>query len=147
MLDATGFDKPFQEISQIDNAPFTAELRALEALCSSRRQLELLSLQEIQHLLDRLNKLQSEVVELEASSAEKPLLAAIFRLSADLSEHLMARLMDSYNDKQHSIDFLQQELSRKLRDQNTTSRLLRQTQALRVQTQHYGETLALGHML
>jgi uncharacterized protein Yka (UPF0111/DUF47 family) len=133
----------------IENTPLsqiTDELNELEMLYSRKERFKQLSPAEMREILGRLHQIQETLPD-SPQQLHKVLLTAVTRLSADISNHMMDKLVDTVQQKQHSIDFLQQELSRKLREQHTASQLLNQTQRLRVKTQQLSDEFQLGSIL
>lgn len=124
----------------------TDELNELEILYSRKERFKQLSPAEMREILGRLHQIQETLPD-SPQQLHKVLLTAVTRLSADISNHMMDKLVDTVQQKQHSIDFLQQELSKKLREQHTASQLLNQTQQLRVKTQRLSDEFQLGSIL
>lgn len=115
-----------------------------------------LSLEEAAHILDQVElfhleaRCYQELVEmgeLPASAETEYLIAAGCRLASDLSEKVMLRIVDVLDSRQHSLDFLYQELRKKLRDKHQASCLLQKAQEIRQLTHETGETCGLGMVL
>ena len=133
----------------IENTPLsqiTDELNELEILYSRKERFKQLTPAEMREILGRLHQIQETLPD-SPQQLHKVLLTAVTRLSADISNHMMDKLVDTVQQKQHSIDFLQQELSKKLREQHTASQLLNQTQQLRVKTRRLSDEFQLGSIL
>lgn len=124
----------------------TDELNELELLYSQKARFRQLTNDETRRMLERLHRIQKALPE-EPQCSQKAILTAVARLSADISNLLMDKLVDSVQQKQHSIDFLQQELSRKLREQHAANQLLSQTQQFRLKTQQLSDDFQLGSIL
>lgn len=120
-----------------------------------KRHLAKLSLDEASGLLERVDDFQSRVSRLQESSAAdfglsrdtQLLIAAGCRVSADLSEQVLSRIIDILQDKQHSIDFLHQELRHKIRGQHQANQLVTRVQRQRAFNSRLGEAVGLGMIL
>jgi hypothetical protein len=75
------------------------------------------------------------------------LLAAGYRLCSDLSEHVLMRLVDIYQDRQHSIDFMNAELRRKIRERASANMLIQQAQQVRNHLSHTSQAQGLGVLI
>lgn len=115
-----------------------------------KRRLANLTLDEASALLVRIDAFHERVADLEESAQSrelKTIIAAGCRLTADLSENVMMRVIDILQDKQHSIDFLNQELRHKLRAQHKGNQLVQKAQKLRTLNNRIGEAVGLGLIL
>lgn len=127
-----------------------------------KRRLATLSLSEAQTLLGQIEQFHSQLRQMEVDASDwtrneaeqsavfrsrQTLIAAGCRACADLSEQVLMRMVEMLQDKQHSLDFLNQELRKKIREQHQARTLVLKAQQLRSENNEISEQAGLGLIL
>lgn len=124
-----------------------------DRILTDKSYLNHMPLEEAERLLRKIQQFQQDAASASAESMTMPdntlrtIIVAGCRLCSDLSEHLMMRAVDVLQDKQHSIDFLHQQLRKKIRDQHLANRVVQQAQSAKHLTNHTSVESGLGVIL
>ncbi len=122
-----------------------------------RQGLDQLTLEEAQVLLNLVDRFNQEAIcyqtiqqlsnHVTPSLETQYLIAAGCRLSSDLTEEVLMRLVDHHDCHQTRLDQLCQELRTEMRQRHTAHRLIQQAQQVRQQLTHASEQSGLGVIL
>ncbi len=107
--------------------------------------LEALGLQGIACMLRELRLFHQQAEN--ARQGDNHLVAAGCRLSLDLNEALIAKLVDTVQSQEQAITLLSQQLKVRLEERDRATRLLHQAQNIRHQTAQSAESAGLGCIL
>ncbi|MBX2859732.1 MAG: hypothetical protein KTR14_00735 [Vampirovibrio sp.] len=119
--------------------------------CLGRDYLASLSLDEAQLLLGKIDTFHEAALALkedpELSSEQDYLIAVGCRLTADLAESILMRVVDILGQREQELDVLHAKLRKRLKERHQASMLLNQARQSRNLIHQVGQSAGLGVVL
>ena len=124
-----------------------ALLRQMDRALQNRARLEKLSLTQAQTLLETVQQFVAACEQLPDTTEARFLQAAGCRLSSDLSEQVLTRVLDLQAERETSINQLCKALQQEMKDRYLAQTLVQQVQSARQNLHLTGERVGLGVVL